>query len=406
MALLRKLWRGLIGLMSALWLNLKLLRYKLQGKHVILLQLHGATQLPHIASLVDEFAKHPGVCCLLLTPPVEIAATQDQVKIPVHSYNSTWFLLFWNAVIAVDQGMRLPKLNWFSGHRICLFHGQPSKGNSYLVFNHQQFDDLYFYGEMMKQKFLTEQARHPEWQGLMTHDVGQPKSDAFFTTDLRTKRRQARQALKIPETAATIIYAPSFESCGSLARQGKEIIHSLAHKDRYLIVKPHPAFFRIHDPQDQTYRGVAHAAQWHDTARELTQTGRVIFPTDQQLPPEVAVPAADVLVTDHSGIAFDAILLDIPVIFIHCAEFFDHYLPERFGVDGKTAVDDITCNAGRPAGTVVDNLTDLEQAVQQALANPDHKQTERDTVRANLLFNQGKATEAAVAKTLELISAK
>ena len=372
---------------------------------MLLFQLFGATQGPHILPLVEEFARNKDVVCVVLAPPKEIQPTQELFpNTLVSSINSTWFVLFWDVVIAVDQGMRLPFFSLLAGQRICMFHGQPSKGNTYLKFNHQQFDHLFFYGESMKNKFLREQQDHPEWQGLELHDIGQPKSDALVNSDRAEQRSKSRQSLRIDENANVVLYAPSFESCASFRSSGEDIIEGLISTGHHLIVKPHPTFYRVNDPSDPTYFNVPHREEWRSRAAQLEKAGAVTFPIDRQIPSEVAIPAADLLITDHSGIAFDAILLDIPVIYFHADEFFTRYLPEKFGVDGQRALNDITCNGGRDAGDVVYTVDELKAAVENNLQDPERNKEARSTIRNTLLFNAGGATQAAIAKILELVN--
>lgn len=403
--LVRKIWNGFLGLLNAVPLNLRSLSYSLQGKKVLLFQLFGATQGPHILSLLDEFSENKNVVCVVLTPPKEIQPTRDLMpNTLVSSIDSTWFVLFWDSIIAVDQGMRLPFISFLAGQRICMFHGQPSKGNTYLKFNHRQFDHLFFYGETMQQKFLRERQDHPEWQNLELHEIGQPKSDALVNLDRAAQRSKSRQSMQIEENVKVVLYAPSFESCASFRSSGEEIIEGLISTGSHLIVKPHPTFYRVNDPNDPTYTNVPHREEWRTRAVQLEQAGTVTFPIDKQIPSEVAIPAADLLVTDHSGIAFDAILFDIPVIYFHADEFFTKYLPERFGVDGQRALNDITCNGGRDAGDVVYTIDELKAAVGSNLQNPERNKDARNTVRNTLLFNPGGATKAATAKILELVN--
>ncbi len=407
MKFIRRYLNGLLGLAAAISVNARCIAQRLAGKRIVIFQLHGASQLPHIESLLSAMQSQAKVYCLILTPPKEIDATRQAIAekfskaISVRSYDSSWFLICWHAVIGVDQGMRLPMFNCLRGHRICLFHGQPSKGNTYHQFNARGYDDLFFYGDFMKGRYLTELAKHPHWQH-QTHDIGQPKSDVLFELDLAEQRQRARATLSL-ESGDVVLYAPSFEASASLAQRGEAIIAALQEVASNLIVKPHPSFFRVVNEDDSQYFGVPHAGQWQDKAAQFCQRPGVKFPTRNQIPAEVALAAADVVVTDHSGIAFDAILLDIPVIYIHCPEFFFQHLPKTYGIDGEQAVNDLACNAGRAAGTVVESLKELKAAVSEALAQPTLNQEQRQAIKQQLLFNPGNATMVATKTILQLI---
>jgi hypothetical protein len=403
---MKRLWRGTVGFATSIVLNIFLMVQKLNRHRVIIFQVHAANQIPHIEPIFQSFAEHRSIIRVVLCPPKEIALTKKILGrgAYVWSINTTFFLLFWDIVIAVDQRMRLPVLNFFGGQRVCIFHGQPTKGNVYSNFNYRYFDCLFFYGPMMKTYYERQKIEHPEWSHIKTYDVGQAKTDVLFATNHEAQKIEARNELRIRDDVKTVLYAPSFEPCASLAADGLNIIETLRHESSVLIVKPHPSFYRVVDPDDQMYAGVPHASEWASTAQQLIKGEQVIFPIDQPMNTETALAVADVLITDHSGIAFDAINLDIPVIYIDCPEFFEVYLPERYGINGQQARQDIACNAGRDAGVVVTSIGELKQAVSDQLDHPMSKQVERATVRKTLLFNQGAATEAIKQQLLSLVS--
>jgi hypothetical protein len=400
--------KAVAGALSALQLSLKFCLAKLSGKQVIVFQLHATNQLPHIESVLRRLACRPfndRYICFVLVKEQEIACCEKQInnislEIGLSSYYATSFLLFWDVVFAVDQRMRLPLININKGTRICIYHGQPTKGNVYKGYNYRQFDGLFFYGQMMMEYYFKEKAARPEWPLVRTWKIGQPKTDSLFNEV--SNPFDAKKQLYLDTTLKAILYAPSFEYCASLAEQGEEIINSLIATGLNVIVKPHPAFYRVVEKNDSYFYGVPHADEWRVRASIYAKTGKVVFPVGEQLDTKIALDAADVVVTDHSGIAFDAILLDKPVIYWDCPRFFSEYLPERFGVDGTVARDDICCNAGRSAGVIVNDTSGLLAALNCYLENPHLHAENRRQVREILLYNHGHATDVFVQTLMEI----
>ena len=403
---LNKAFKACIGFYTSIWLNIVTCFYKLLGRKVYIFQLHAANQLPHIDSVLRWLCAEKISECIVLVGSKEISIVKSQIgtligSLNIASYHSTSFLLFWDAVIGVDQRMRFPLLSLSQGLVVCMFHGQPTKGNVYSGFNFQQIDVLFFYGPMMRDHYFKLQAQHPEWSKINTWNIGQPKSDLLFSL-CPNRQAKAISMLGLDPRLKTVVYAPSFESCASMASHGKQIIDALMSVNCNLVVKPHPSFYRVYDKSDEYFFGVPRASEWRDLSDKLSSMPKGLFPLDKQLDTEVVLAASDVLLTDHSGIAFDAILLDIPVIYFDCPDFFSKYLPDRFGIDGIEARDDNACNAGRSAGQVVSDIDELINALHMYFENPRRHAEERCSLRDTLLFNQGKATERFIEVLTEL----
>lgn len=401
--------KALSGLAHAVGVNFAAAVSKIVGKKAVIFQLHAANQIPHILSVLERLTASPlcdRINCIVLVIPSEIAKARSEfskrnLKIHVSSYYAAQFLFIWDIISAIDQRMRLPYFNLLQGRRICIFHGQPTKGNVYSDFNYRQIDGLFFYGPLMRDYYLAEKVKQPAWPNIPTWDIGQPKSDELFNEQM--KRTDALKLLNLDVSRRTVVYAPSFESCASMAEHGEEIIATLAATGHNLIVKPHPAFYRVVNQNDAYSRGMVHAEDWRTRAASLRENGNVVFEIEYQVDARLALSAADVLITDHSGIAFDAILLDKPVIYFHCPRFFDEYLPDRFGVDGNSAIHDIACNAGRDAGIVVSNTPELITAVDKYFTNPKLHSEERQRIRDVLLFNPGCATDIFVQNLMKIM---
>ena len=113
----------------------------------------------------------------------------------------------------------------------------------------------------------------------------------------------------------------------------------------------------------------------------------------------VMLLAADVLVCDVSGVALEYLLLDRPVVYLACPDFF-----RSAGAppDGGTS---LLVNVGRPAGVEVGYMADLAKAVREALEHPERRSAERQAIARQLVYNPGHATQAA-ADALESLLAE
>ena len=387
------------GLCSSIYLNWFLIVARRKQKKVCVFMLQFSNQCDHIGSVISELSSpsyESRVLPVILVYPTEIErmkARLDELglEVTVSSYYSATFLFAWDIVIGIDQRMRYPVVSLFSGTRICMFHGQPSKGNVYSGFNHKQIDGLFFYGPLMREYFEVNKEENEHWAKITTWNVGQPKSDNLFLSNV--SREEALRSFCLDPEKKTVFYAPSFESCGSLATVGSELILALIKLKINVIIKPHPSFYRAYDPADSFFLGVPHCSEWKQFSAKASMMGNVVFPIDYQLSLKNALYAADVMVTDHSGVAFDAILKDKPVIYYDCPEFFSRYLPSKYGIDGEQAKTDLFANAGRDSGEVVADIDGMLAAIQGSFSKNDGKRFDRRIIAQKLLYNPGSATD-------------
>jgi hypothetical protein len=386
-----------VGLFQSIGINFFLFCHIIGGRKVLIFQLHAANQLPHIEPLLSRLT-NPKVVVLLLAQHQEIEALRTAVaafrRVKVSNYYATSWIIFWHVTVSLDQRMRFPLVSAINNpRRLCIFHGQPTKGNVYSSFNYQQIDGLFFYGPLMKNLYLREKGEHAQWPDIEYWETGQPKSDLYFGDERNVPGVIGE---RFPKERPIVLYAPSFEAESSLAMYGKQIISALSSLEINLLVKPHPSFFRKKNEGDKFFDGVPHRSGWRKYSEEISRQANVCFPIEEQMNTIDAVAGSTVLITDHSGIAFDAILLDRPVIFFDCPKFFDQYLPDTYGIDGEAAREDLLCNAGRVAGRVVGNVRELEAAVEEAIQLPNKQASSRAAVASRLLYNKGNAANHVV----------
>jgi CDP-glycerol glycerophosphotransferase (TagB/SpsB family) len=367
----------------------------------IFFMVHSHTQLIHINSLVQLLsstsrANKPSV--YLLIPPIEVYKLQrvEGVRfVSIGSYLSVQFLVFWNAVIGVDQRMRYPYLSFRSKKaRICMFHGQPTKCNVYLGYNHKNIDFLFMYGQFMKDYYDEQLSANKKWKSSKVIIVGQPKSDVLFKAP---KKKDEKSIATFPfklNGRNIVLYAPSYESCSSLSTNGQAIISRLIQeKDIYLIVKPHPAFYRTDDTNDTYFKGCPSIASHADSINVFTETNdNIFFSTDLDSYPSNLLQNTSVLITDYSGISFEACVIDIPVCFIHCDSFFRDYVPSLFGLPYEQAIISQYVNGGRLCGKVSYSAEQLASHVLAYIRDPSIDRKQRLLLSKQLLAFQGSST--------------
>lgn len=383
---------------------------RLKGRKVIVMHAGAATQLMHLAPVLEELLKRNSVARLSIFFLTAISETEEvegylaelDPGIPVRSEQAARFILFSDMFLTVDQGMIFPYFGCET--RACCFHGQPSKGNVYQRFNYRQINTLFFYGPLMRDHYLEARAGNPNWPVIECHNVGQPLSDARLSN--RHPKEVAREKLGLDPSRFTVVYAPSFEYCSSFAMFGTQIIKSLLDLDVNLIVKPHPAFYNAGRFQDEFNKNIPNVKDWRRHLDEYASHPKCVFPDKNNLDAVAALSASDVMLTDFSGIAFDGILLDMGMIYWECQLLFSEYLPKRYGIDGEHAKRDLACNVGRDCGLVVCNTVELAEAVSAYRKFPGYKHAERNMMRDQLLFNPGTATTAMAGKIEEILGVR
>jgi CDP-glycerol glycerophosphotransferase (TagB/SpsB family) len=104
------------------------------------------------------------------------------------------------------------------------------------------------------------------------------------------------------------------------------------------------------------------------------------------------LPAADVMITDHSSVGFEYLLLDRPLIRIHVPELIKN-----------TDIEPSYVELLARASTSVSNIDDVVAAVQNSFANPRIGSDERIAVANEMFYKPGTATERAVKELYELM---
>ncbi len=188
-----------------------------------------------------------------------------------------------------------------------MFHGVAGKYNLDapvdLAPTIASFDCLMFVNADRRRRYID--------AGLIADDleraplVGYPKLDCLVDGSL--DRASVARSLGFVATTPTVIYAPTWSPQSSLNSMGLEVVDRLAAEGLQVIVKLHD---RSYDRRERGSGGVDWAQQLarydgHRLVRIARESNGCPF-----------MIAADAMVSDHSSIAFEYMLLDRPLVII------------------------------------------------------------------------------------------
>ena len=192
-----------------------------------------------------------------------------------------------------------------------------------------------------------------------------------------------RRSLALDPARPIALYAPTYSPASSLHVAGEEIVAGLAHAGFSVLVKLHD---RSLDRDPRYTAGI----DWRARMRALEARYGVHYVEGPDASPYLA--AADVLVTDHSSVGFEYLVLDRPLI------VFD--VP---GLIEAARINPQKVDLLRRAARVVRTAGELTQAVSEELARPGRLSVERRRVAGEMFYQPGGATRRALALIRELL---
>jgi hypothetical protein len=266
--------------------------------------------------------------------------------------------------------------------RINFFHGVAGKYDldrpSGLPMGFEYYDRVAFINRDRMRRYVAAGVVS-EAQAIL---VGYPKLDRLVSGQVSGK--SIRDALGLNSSRPTALYAPTYSPASSLHLAGEEIIRELAGAGFNVIVKLHDRSLDA----DPRYTG---GIDWRTRMRALEQTATMRYVEGPDASPYLA--AADLMVTDHSSVGFEYLVLDRPLIVFDVPGLVDaaRINPEKVALL-------------RSAGTVVSGLNELRAAARAELADPDRLSNERRRVAAEMFHEPGNATARAVAAVHELLA--
>jgi glycosyltransferase involved in cell wall biosynthesis len=267
--------------------------------------------------------------------------------------------------------------------RIHLFHGVAGKygldAPVDLAPTISVFDSLLFVNADRRGRYI-EAGLVPD-DDLKAPLIGYPKVDALVNGTF--DRADVLASLNLDPATSTIIYAPTWSPYSSLNSMGEEIVERLQAEGLQVVVKLHD---RSYDRRERGSGGV----DWAERLSRYESHARVRVVRQADSSPFLV--AADAMVSDHSSIAFEYMLLDRPVVVIDRPE-----LIRAAGVNRDKVM------LLRSAADVVSDADGLVRGVLRALAQPQRLGPERRAAAASLFHHAGTATERAVSHVYRLI---
>lgn len=251
--------------------------------------------------------------------------------------------------------------------RVQIFHGMSFRNRAIRPETHGA-DHYFLFGPYMKRGF--------EDSGILTADdpraveIGFPKTDRLIDGSLDRAEMLALHG--VSGDRPVVLYAPTGERHNSMETMGEELIAKLGAVDRYdLLVKPH----------DHPHSTI----DWWERLAPL-ETEHVRLVNERDVIHTLSI--ADLLITDASSVANEYALLDRPIVYIDVPELFELTLKKKARLDLDTW--------GRRGGEVAVGVSEAVEAVEAGLADPGARSDVRRAIVADLFFNPGRATAAAM----------
>jgi len=284
------------------------------------------------------------------------------------------------------DGYLVADLIWLSlprgACRVFMFHGVAGKYSQ--VYDAprrsmREWDRLLFINERRLRNFIAANAIDPD--STAARLVGMPKVDCLVDGTLN--REAIRLRLGLDPDRPVVLYAPTWSASSSLNLMGEELIRRVSEAGYAVIVK-------LHDGSLMPGHFFSGGVDWRAKLEPiLRKTGGQLAAGSDCCP---FLMAADVLITDHSSVGFEYLLLDRPLVRIHS--------PDLIASTGVNL--DYVEIMSRTSMTVT-SASQVAAAVERSLADPGLRSDERKTAAAELFYRPGTATARAVAELYEAI---
>jgi CDP-glycerol glycerophosphotransferase (TagB/SpsB family) len=243
----------------------------------------------------------------------------------------------------------------------------------------RNWDRLFFINKRRLQNFVETGAVDVDSPAIRL--IGMPKLDCLVDGSL--KRDEVLSSLGIDPVRKTVLYAPTWSAYSSLPVMGEEIVRRLSDMGYTVIVK-------LHDRSLQGDEYHSGGAAWGQRLLPLLEETGGILATGSNSSTYLA--AADALITDHSSVGFEYLLLDRPVIRIHLPELLE-----------KTDIEPAYVQLLSQVSKSVSDVDQVVAAVEESFADPNVKSADRKAVAEEMFYRPGGATGRAVSEMYELI---
>ncbi|MBL0109140.1 MAG: CDP-glycerol glycerophosphotransferase family protein [Ignavibacteria bacterium] len=375
---------------------------RLKGKKIIILDIEELTFIPYIFPIVESLKKKSSGISYYIATHYKGHDEFRKFKIPA------------NRQFGVNLSRNISEADIFlSPHiygvgnknsiRIHINHNQPVKYESYQKNDFQNFDIHFLTSPLHRQQTEnTIKMYKLEAQNIKLYETGYAKSDDLLSG--KFCRNEILKELNLDPLLKTVLYAPSWDEGLSLRAFGEKVIGEILKiKNINLIVKLHPISYCPEDgPNYEFYTG---GINWIEKLKRFESNENFRHVPSNNI--DSLLEASDVMVTDLSSVALEFIILDKPVIYIDCPEFFEKTLKKTYSNFGNTTAEfvknDPKANAGRHVGLVVNETGQLKQAIVRSLENPEEFSDKRKEFSKMLIYNPGKAADTAASAIMEIL---
>jgi hypothetical protein len=266
--------------------------------------------------------------------------------------------------------------------RVQMFHGVAGKWSQVYdrpASSMRHWDRLFFINRRRLNNYVASGAIDADSAACRL--VGMPKSDCLV--DGTWSRDGVLKSHGLDPTLRTVLYAPTWTRFSSLNVMGEELVRRLVETGMRVFVKLHENSL---DPAYVNSGGI----DWIGRLEPLLRKGSGHLIRTSDASPWLV--ASDAMITDHSSIGFEYLLLDRPVIRIA--------LPELIS-GANIAAEYVELMAS--VSTSVERAAEAVAAVESALANPVQLASARRSLAAELFHAPGRATDRALEELYELI---
>lgn len=266
--------------------------------------------------------------------------------------------------------------------RVQMFHGVAGKYTNVYdtpTQSAREWDRLFFINGRRLQNFV--RAGAIDKNSSAARLVGMPKVDCLVDGSL--SRDAVLRSLGIDPSKRVVLYAPTWSPYSSLIEIGEELVKGLVAAGYAVIVKLHD---RSHDPETAHSGGVNWVARLGPL---LSRNGGHLATASDSCP---YLAAADLLITDHSSVGFEYLLLDRPVVRIEVPALL-----------AQANVNPEYVSMLAAASASVQTAKEALNAVERSFEEPRERSEARKAVAADLFYCPGEATSNAVRELYELL---
>lgn len=284
-----------------------------------------------------------------------------------------------DAYLAADfLWVKLPR----GTQRVQTFHGVAGKYRT--IYDSprrtmREWDRLFFINEHRLQHFITTGAIDGDSRAACL--IGMPKLDCLVDGSLH--RNQVLTSMGLDPSRRTVLYAPTWSPYSSLVTMGEDLVRRLGAAGFAVIGK-------LHDRSRETRYANSGGVDWGARLEPLLRSTGGLLATGSNS--SKYLPGADVLITDHSSVGFEYLLLDRPMIRIEVPELIE-----------KTDIEPIYVELLSRASTTVHNVDETVTAVERSFDEPRVNSEARRAVAGEMFYKPGGATKRAVCELYEIL---